>query len=186
MNFRGLCRAVYGLDPDSGVLSNPHCDLAKVGTGESIAWGDHTFDLVFADNVLEHLPEPEKVFAEVARVLKPGGLFLAKTPNLIHYVTITAQLTPTVNHQFINNLRGRAESGTFPTRHRANSATSLHRLAAGAGLRVVEIEHIEGRPAYMRVSQLLYPLRIVWERAVNSAGMFRNLRVLLVATFQKV
>src|SRR6476661_4541085 len=52
MNFRGLCRSVYGLDPDAGVLSNPHCDVARIGTGESIPWADETFDLVFADNVL--------------------------------------------------------------------------------------------------------------------------------------
>ncbi|MGH8503703.1 MAG: methyltransferase domain-containing protein [Gammaproteobacteria bacterium] len=35
----------------------------RVGFGESIRYGDGEFDGVFADNVFEHLPNPQ-VFAE--------------------------------------------------------------------------------------------------------------------------
>ena len=45
---------------------------------------DASFDLVFADNVFVHLPDPARVFAEVARVLRPDGVFLGKTPNKWH------------------------------------------------------------------------------------------------------
>ena len=41
-----------------------------MGVGKSIPYPDASFDVVFADNVPEHLPDPAAVFAEVARVLQ--------------------------------------------------------------------------------------------------------------------
>lgn len=34
---------------------------------------DNSFDIVYASNLLHHLPEPEKAIREMYRVLKPGG-----------------------------------------------------------------------------------------------------------------
>jgi SAM-dependent methyltransferase len=53
MNFRGTAGKVCGLDPGASVLGNPHLDEAKVGSGEAIPWPEQTFDVVFADNVLD-------------------------------------------------------------------------------------------------------------------------------------
>jgi 2-polyprenyl-3-methyl-5-hydroxy-6-metoxy-1,4-benzoquinol methylase len=84
---------------------------------------------VFPDNVLEHLYEPEEVFREVARVLKPGGVFLFKTPNKWHYMPTIAQLTPHGFHRAVNRWRGRAEIDIFPTRYRANTYADVAHLA---------------------------------------------------------
>jgi SAM-dependent methyltransferase len=184
MHFRGLCKRVCGLDPVPEVLSNPHIDEAKIGTGESIPWPDQTFDVVFADNVFEHLPEPEKVFAEARRTLKPGGVFMVKTPNRFHYVPLVAQLTPVAFHRFVNKLRGRDEADTFPTLYRANSKGRMLQLAEQAGF-IANIELIEGRPEYMR-TPLLYPFGLLWERTVNRFSFLAGLRVILVATFTKL
>lgn len=43
---------------------------------EDLPFADGSFDLVVMEAVLEHLPELEASFAEVARVLKPGGKFI--------------------------------------------------------------------------------------------------------------
>lgn len=75
MNFRGHARRICGIDPDPRVVDNPYLDEGRVGVGESIPYPDASFDLVFADNVLEHLPDPTQVFAEVARVLRGGASF---------------------------------------------------------------------------------------------------------------
>lgn len=45
------------------------------GTAESIPYSAETFDVVHASSVIEHVLDVEKVFREVHRVLKPGGIF---------------------------------------------------------------------------------------------------------------
>lgn len=42
---------------------------------------DAEFDFVVSVEVLEHVEEDERFVSEVARVLKPGGIFLMTTPN---------------------------------------------------------------------------------------------------------
>ena len=48
-----------------------HTDV--VGDAHQLPFRDGSFDRVFAFNVFEHLREPPRAAAEVARVLKPGG-----------------------------------------------------------------------------------------------------------------
>jgi len=60
-------------------------DERRVANVAGIPYENDRFDLVFSDNLLEHLAEPLAVFRGVARVLKPGGVFFFKTPNKWHY-----------------------------------------------------------------------------------------------------
>jgi len=41
---------------------------------------DGSFDVVIASEIIEHLSEPEKMLAEVKRILRPGGVFWGTTP----------------------------------------------------------------------------------------------------------
>ena len=52
-----------------------------VGVGENLPYPDDHFDAVVCVDVLEHVTNRAKVLAEVARVLKPGGMFLYDTIN---------------------------------------------------------------------------------------------------------
>ena len=52
-----------------------------VGVGEALPYADATFDAVVCVDVLEHVTDLTKVAAEVARVLRPGGMFLYDTIN---------------------------------------------------------------------------------------------------------
>ena len=129
MNFKGLATRVCGIDLDPRVVENPMLDEAKVADAGAIPYADDSFDLVLADNVLEHIEEPSKFFSEIARVLRPGGLFIFKTPNKWHYVPTIARLTPHWFHQSYNQLRGRA------LRIRFRPAIKLIRVAMFPGLR---------------------------------------------------
>ncbi len=63
-----------------------------VGVGEALPYGDADFDAVVCVDVLEHVADLQKVMAEIARVLRPGGLFLFDTINrnpLARLATIT-------------------------------------------------------------------------------------------------
>ena len=185
MDFRGHARRICGIDPDPRVVENPYLDEGQVGLGESIPYPDASFDLVFADNVFEHLPDPARVFAEVARVLRPGGVFLGKTRNKWHYVPLIARLTPHGFHRWVVRWRGRRGDDVFPTRYLANSPADIRRLAAGAGLEVVKIDLIEGRPEYLRFAAPTYLLGWLYERLVNRVPGLWRLRVLLIAELRK-
>lgn len=185
MNFRGKVARVCGVDPDPRVTSNPHLDEGRVGVGEQIPYADNQFDLVFADNVFEHLAEPVGVFQEVYRILKPGGCFLAKTPNRWHYVPLIASATPHWFHEWVNARRGRAHADSFPTLYRANTPRAIRRHARAAGLVVEETLLIEGRPEYLRRSAPAYLAGYCYERMVNLLPGLSGFRVLLMTTLRK-
>ncbi len=51
--------------------------------GEALAFEDNTFDIVFHNEVLEHVQDDQKTIDECLRVLKPGGLMIFFTPNTL-------------------------------------------------------------------------------------------------------
>ncbi len=183
--LRGLADKVCGVDPDPRVLENPYLDDAHIGIGEKIPYDSETFDVVFCNNVFEHLEQPERVFAEVARVLKPGGCFISKTPNRWHYVPVIASCTPHWFHEAINRRRGRDEDDTFPTYYRANSPRAIRRLANEGGLEVEQIQLFEGRPEYLRLSPLTYAVGWCYERMVNVLPGMSGFRVVMITTLRK-
>lgn len=183
--FRGQVAHICGVDPDPRVKENPYLDEAHVGVGEAIPCDDESFDLVFANNVLEHLENPDTVFREVARVLKPGGCFLTKTPNKWHYMPVIASCTPHWFHQFVNQLRGRDSEDTFPTHYRANSRRDVRRVATNVGLEVERIELIEGRPEYLRMTAPTYLAGWCYERAVNVVPGLSSFRVVMLSVLRK-
>ena len=91
---------VTGIDPAAQAINAARAHAAEagleiqydVGVGEELPYDDAAFDVVVCVDVLEHVEDLTKVLAEVARVLKPGGLFLFDTINrnrLSRFVTIT-------------------------------------------------------------------------------------------------
>jgi SAM-dependent methyltransferase len=53
----------------------------RIGTLESAAFPDASFDLVHASHLIEHLNSPASFLVEVGRLLAPGGLLALTTPN---------------------------------------------------------------------------------------------------------
>ena len=78
---------VTGIDVEDSVLSHArslvadkgltgHVGLVKVAPGP-LPFPPGTFDVVFSKDSIIHIPDKHALMAEVARVLKPGGWFLA-------------------------------------------------------------------------------------------------------------
>ncbi|MFT4538010.1 MAG: SAM-dependent methyltransferase [Planctomycetota bacterium] len=187
LDFRGNAKFIAGVDPDTEIEKNPFLDEFRVldlDTG-LIDYPDSSFDLVYSDNVLEHVDEPDKTFAEVRRVLKPGGQFIAKTTNAFHYMPLIARFTPQWFHTFYNKLRGRPKGDTFPTRYRVNSARRVHSFAAKHGFEVDRIRRIEGRPEYLRIFFLSYLVGALYEKIVNSTEHLAFARSVLLFELTK-
>lgn len=185
MNFKEVAACACGVDPDPRVAQNPYLHEARIGVGGRIPYPDGAFDVVIANNVLEHLTDPIAVFHEIARVLKPGGLFIAKTPNRNHYMPAVAQMTPVRFHRFYGRLMGREDGDTFPTVYRANSRAQIMALAGACGLQLETFELIEKRPEYLRLSPLTYIIGIAYERMVNLTTTFARWRILIVLELRK-
>ena len=56
-------------------VSLERCDVSR-----SVPYPDGSFDYVFSNCVLEHIPDDATAIMESARVLRPGGLFIATVP----------------------------------------------------------------------------------------------------------
>jgi 2-polyprenyl-6-hydroxyphenyl methylase/3-demethylubiquinone-9 3-methyltransferase len=91
---------VTGIDPAAQAIdaARSHARAAglrvgyDVGVGEALPYDAAGFDAVVCVDVLEHVTDLHKVLSEVARVLRPGGLFLYDTINrnpLARLATIT-------------------------------------------------------------------------------------------------
>ena len=185
MNFKSQCKEMHGIDLDERIIENTFLDYPVVGNCENLPYRDCTFDIIFCDNLFEHLENPKKIFIEVSRVLKPGGKFLFKTPNRFHYMPLISYLTPHSFHQWYNKIRGREIEDTFQTFYRANSVGDIRSLAKNLPLKINKIYLIEGRPEYLKINSFLYLLGIFYERIVNFSSLLKTFRILLIGELEK-
>jgi 2-polyprenyl-6-hydroxyphenyl methylase/3-demethylubiquinone-9 3-methyltransferase len=87
--FAALGCGVTGVDPSSASVGAARAHAARrglridyrVGGGEELPAPDAAFDVACCCDVLEHVPDVDRVISETARVLKPGGLYLFDTIN---------------------------------------------------------------------------------------------------------
>ena len=52
------------------------------GSALDLPFREASFDAVLSAQVLEHVPEPERMFCEISRVLKPGGHLILTAPHI--------------------------------------------------------------------------------------------------------
>jgi len=71
----------FGLDVPFSMESTARADRSAVTFygGSTVPFTDAAFDLVISIQVFEHVPEPHTTFAEVARILRPGGYLVGST-----------------------------------------------------------------------------------------------------------
>lgn len=129
--LQGKVDEIIGVDVDDAVLLNPHIDAAyQVSPSDRLPFPDDSFDLVYADWVLEHVENPEHFAAEALRVLKTGGWFCARTPNRWGMIGLATNLIPNSWHTRILRILqpNRKEIDVFPTTYRMNSLRRIARL----------------------------------------------------------
>jgi len=80
-------------DPSPGMVDRARLSLGNLGhkrldfaiiDAQTIPFEAAIFDGVIANHMLYHVPDQERVLAEIRRVLRPGGLFYASTTGRTH------------------------------------------------------------------------------------------------------
>jgi len=157
--IKGRVRKVVAADLDSAVLENRAADeCILIKEKSKLPFNDSSFDVVIADFVLEHIEDPIAFSTEVNRILRPGGLFAARTPHKYCYVAMVARLIQNTKHAtFLKYIQPhRKELDVFPTNYRMNRLSDVAACFPGYNSQSFVFR---SDPAYFFGSSLLFKLQ---------------------------
>ena len=186
LDLIGRVPFVVGLDADEQAIRR-HRSIRERAVGDiaRLPFAPGSFDLVTANMVVEHLSDPAAQFAEVARVLSPGGRFVFHTPNADSYITRLVRVLPDPVKKTLARLsEGRPSEDVYPTFYRANDATTVEKMSAKAGLGLASIEFVPSGPAFHLVPPVLV-LELVWIRQLQRRPGLARYRPTLICCLQR-
>ncbi len=144
-NYRDRIVRLVGIDADEEAgRANPYLDeFLPTDLDDPLPFEDASFDLVYANFVLEHLAHPDRAFTEWRRVLRPGGSLLLLTSNRASPLMAAADRLPERLRLSIKRRgAGAAERDVYPTRYLANTPRRLAQMAVAAGFEPVSVEYV--------------------------------------------
>jgi SAM-dependent methyltransferase len=183
--YREECH-VIGIDIDPRVESMFHSEF-HLASLDSLPFPDEYFDAIVSEYVFEHLDNPNTIFREMARVLKPNGTIYILTPNLFSYKGLGACFTPQWFHLFMGRIRyGRGhEADMYPTRYQCNTASRFKRFAKNNNLKVASIQWITNGPTWFTKFPVLFEIGHLYHQLIASHELFRHLRCALLVSLRK-
>ena len=128
-NLKKKVKYLVGIDIDDAVLENPTTHKNMTMSLKKIPLENNSMDIIVADWVLEHVQNTTEFVSEVDRVLKPGGIFCARTPHKYKYVSLFASLIKNKFHSKILKFiqPQRKERDIFPTAYKLNTLQTIRR-----------------------------------------------------------
>ena len=163
--MKGKVSKVIGIDVDQGAQNNPFLDEFHLIREDTWPINNDSIDLIVCDNVLEHVDNPDKFFAEIVRVLKHDGLLCIRTPNRWSYIALATTLIPNKYHSKVTSIvqDRRNEEDVFPTVYKCNSVRKLKRIMNKNGFECV-VYCYEAEPSYLSFSKLVYFIGVLHQR----------------------
>jgi len=177
---------VVGIDLEETLETDNHeAPFGVRGDLDNLPFPSNYFDMVISRSVVEHLVDPQRVFREFSRVLRPSGKLIIVTPNKYDYVSLIAAATPYwVHRTLVSKIFHVPEDDVFPTLYRANTLSAIQKQMKAAGLVERELETINHYPAYLMFSPVLFRLGILYEK-LTSIELLRSLRGSILCVFEK-
>lgn len=173
---------VVGIDPDWLSLHEHRLALPRVAAfSDDLPFAPNTFDVAFASWVLEHLARPFLTFQAIARVLKPGGVFVFITPNGRHPLALlnkTVGRLGRLQGKLVAGLYGRSADDTFATHYRANSQADLQTLASQTGLQLAALHPVPD-PTYLAFNRPLFKLMSSFENGLPAGRKIHLVGILV-------
>lgn len=154
--FRAFSDDVHGIEVEPERVAEASLELPDIvlGVGEALPYPDDRFDLVFSNEVIEHVEDDRATATEMVRVTKPGGTIVAFAPNRLYpFETHGAYIGGRYvfgNVPFVNWLPDPLRD-RFAPHVRAYTMRALRGLFAGQPVRIVH--HRVIYPGFDNVSQ---------------------------------
>lgn len=147
---------VYGIEPDLKSASKASARLDSVLniylTEDTVRLIDRKFDVIFFNDVLEHLIEPEKILPLCRNILKDNGIVIASIPNFRHHSVINSII-------FDKDFKYQAEGPLDRTHLRFFTKKSIKRLFTNCDMRIKLIQGINlDKPVGRKVRLLRFLL----------------------------
>jgi SAM-dependent methyltransferase len=169
-------RETVGVDIDAGALAGQERQTV-VADMRSLPFPDASFASVLAVQSLEHVPDPARVVAEAARVVRPDGVAVFVTPNRLTFARADEIIDPYHYVEFASDeLAAVCRAGGFgdvevrgifgSDRYLALVAREREKLDALLARDPLRLRRLVPR----RARQLLYDWRLTRERRVPADG----------------
>lgn len=149
---RNKIKEVVGIDINPKATEKNVClDKIVIGDLEKMPFANGEFDVVLSQWVLEHLKSPNQVFAEIYRVLKPGGAFIFVTPYRRNYLLLSRRiLKGKMLKKLLGKFYGRKKEDIFPAFYKANTPELLESKLTAVGFKKKTL-FLNGDPSYLGV-----------------------------------
>lgn len=177
-------RETFGIDLDAAqvalAIDRRIYTTAVTGSAHEIPVPDASFDAVFSNSVIEHIPFPERTIQEMSRVLRPGGTlaFTLPTPDfnrLMHGACFPASLyLPSDRAEYERHMDERMGVAQYLTPEGWRELAVQHSFTNVRFVRYLQPHQIH---AWERISNLTGGLAFVATRKQRLESVQRSMRV---------
>ena len=155
-------------------------DRLVQGTVESLPFPSESFEAAVATGVLEYVEDVAAAMSEVARVLRPGGVFVIGAPNTLALRTLWRHR---VVYPVARTLKSRLRFGRAVPLHRPGflSLGRLEGVLAAAGLDVESVEYVVLMPGALRRALPSVSVRAAARLGASPLGSLLGTQLVLLA-----
>jgi SAM-dependent methyltransferase len=158
LNLQEVQYTLTGVDLDKNALDSrknkqKDIDIAILADLRTVSLEENSYDIIYCENVLEHITDAEDVLRNFVRWLKPGGIMILIFPNRDSAYAFVTRMTPFRVHVFykkyLQGIKNAGQPGHDPypvSFDKVVSRNGIYGFCEKYGLVVKAEYRMDGRP----------------------------------------